>query len=264
MLAQIIGAAVNIALDPLLIFGLGFFPALGIEGAAYATVIGQIAAALVVMKKGFRRPPKLSFFTIYTSLIFKLGIPNILMQSAYTFYILGLNLILKTFSDQAVTALGLYYKWQTFFFIPLGSMQTCVVPVISYNYGSGQLERCRKTVRESILFGMALMLLGTLCFEFIAGPMFRVFTRDEEVIKIGIWAFKFIGLSFIPMVTSLMFPVVFQALGFVLKSSFLTVLRTVILFVPLGYVFSRLGLDFFWLTFPITESLTSAAGLFFC
>lgn len=128
MLAQIIGAAVNIALDPLLIFGFGFFPALGIEGAAYATVIGQIATALVVMKKGFRRPPKLSFFT---------------------------------------------------------------------------------------------------------------------------------------MVTSLMFPVVFQALGFVLKSSFLTVLRTVILFVPLGYVFSRLGLDFFWLTFPITESLTSAAGLFF-
>ncbi|MBR1723124.1 MAG: hypothetical protein IJ727_11720 [Treponema sp.] len=133
----------------------------------------------------------------------------------------------------------------------------------SYNYGSGQLERCRKTVRESILFGMALMLLGTLCFEFIAGPMFRVFTRDEEVIKIGIWAFKFIGLSFIPMVTSLMSPLFFRLWDLSFKSSFLTVLRTVILFVPLGYVFSRLGLDFFWLTFPITESLTSAAGLFF-
>ena len=135
MLAQIIGAGVNIILDPILIFGLGtdsasgtiIFPALGIRGAAYATVIGQIAAALVVMKKGFRRPPKFSYFAPYTGLIFKLGLPNILMQSAYTFYILGLNLILKTFSDHAVTALGLYYKWQTFFFIPLGSMQTCVV-----------------------------------------------------------------------------------------------------------------------------------------
>ncbi|MCR5253854.1 MAG: MATE family efflux transporter [Treponema sp.] len=267
MLAQIIGAGVNIILDPILIFGFSFgsvvFPALGIRGAAYATVIGQIAAALVVMKKGFRRPPRLSYFAPYTGLIFKLGLPNILMQSAYTFYILGLNLILKTFSDQAVTALGLYYKWQTFFFIPLGSMQTCVVPVISYNYGSGQLERCWKTVRESILFGMALMFVGTLCFEFIAEPMFRFFTKDEEVIKIGVWAFKFIGVSFIPMVTSLMFPVVFQALGFVFKSCFLTILRTIVLFVPLGYLFSRLGLQYFWLTFPITESLTTAVGVFF-
>lgn len=263
MLAQIIGAGVNILLDPVLIFGFGSFPAMGIKGAAYATIIGQIAAALVVMKKGFRHTPKFHFYLPYSALIFKLGIPNILMQSAYTFYILGLNLILKTFSDQAVTALGLYYKWQAFFFIPLGSMQTCVVPVISYNYGSGQLERCRKTVMESILFGMGLMFLGTLCFEFIAEPMFRVFTKDEQVIKIGVWAFKFIGVSFIPMVTSLMFPVVFQALGFAFKSSFLTVFRTVILFVPLGYAFSRLGLQYFWLTFPITESLTTLAGLFF-
>lgn len=270
MLAQIIGAGVNIILDPILIFGLGtdsasgtiIFPALGIRGAAYATVIGQIAAALVVMKKGFRRPPKFSYFAPYAGLIFKLGLPNILMQSAYTFYILGLNLILKTFSDHAVTALGLYYKWQTFFFIPLGSMQTCVVPVISYNYGSGQLDRCRKTVRESILFGMALMSMGTLCFEFIAEPMFRFFTKDEEVIKIGVWAFKFIGVSLIPMVTSLMFPVVFQALGIVFKSCFLTILRTIVLFVPLGYLFSRLGLQYFWLTFPITESLTTAVGFF--
>ena len=270
MLAQIIGAGVNIILDPILIFGLGtdsasgtiIFPALGIRGAAYATVIGQIAAALVVMKKGFRRPPKFSYFVPYAGLIFKLGLPNILMQSAYTFYILGLNLILKTFSDHAVTALGLYYKWQTFFFIPLGSMQTCVVPVISYNYGSGQLDRCRKTVRESILFGMALMSMGTLCFEFIAEPMFRFFTKDEEVIKIGVWAFKFIGVSLIPMVTSLMFPVVFQALGIVFKSCFLTILRTIVLFVPLGYLFSRLGLQYFWLTFPITESLTTAVGFF--
>ena len=270
MLAQIIGAGVNIILDPILIFGLEtdsasgtiIFPALGIRGAAYATVIGQIAAALVVMKKGFRRPPKFSYFAPYAGLIFKLGLPNILMQSAYTFYILGLNLILKTFSDHAVTALGLYYKWQTFFFIPLGSMQTCVVPVISYNYGSGQLDRCRKTVRESILFGMALMSMGTLCFEFIAEPMFRFFTKDEEVIKIGVWAFKFIGVSLIPMVTSLMFPVVFQALGIVFKSCFLTILRTIVLFVPLGYLFSRLGLQYFWLTFPITESLTTAVGFF--
>ena len=124
MLAQVIGAAVNIVLDPILIFEPGIFPALGIKGAAYATVIGQIAAGLVVMTKGFRRPPKKAFFSVYSALIFRLGLPNMLMQSAYTFF-LGLNLILKGFSDQAVTALGLYYKWQTFFYTPWINADLC-------------------------------------------------------------------------------------------------------------------------------------------
>ena len=185
------------------------------------------------------------------------------MQSAYTFYILGLNLILSTFSDQSVTALGLYYKWQTFFFIPLGAMQTCIVPVISYNYAAGNLDRCRKTLRESILAGMALMLIGTLCFELIPGPMLRFFSRDAEVIAIGTYGFRWIGPSFLPMVTSLIFPVFFQAVGSAGKSSLLTILRTVVLFVPLGYLFSRLGLNWFWLAFPVTETLTSCVGFAF-
>ena len=114
-------------------------------------------AALIVMKKGFRKSPHRQVYPHHIAKIFQLGIPNILMQSAYTFYILGLNLILATFSDQAVTALGLYYKWQTFFFIPLGAMQTCIVPVISYNYAARNIERCKKTLSASIIFGMSLM-----------------------------------------------------------------------------------------------------------
>lgn len=146
--------------------------------------------------------------------IYVLGIPNILMQSAYTFYILGLNLILAGFSDQAVTALG-------------------------------------------------LMAIGTLCFELIPAPMLRVFTKDPEVVSIGAYGFHLIGISFLPMVTSLIFPVFFQALGQALKSSLLTVIRTVVLFVPLGFLFSRWGLHSFWLTFPVTETITSLVGLFF-
>ena len=153
MFAQILGAVTNILLDPLLIFGLK----MGIAGAAVATVAGQMVAALIVMRKGFRRPPKLSLFPHHIREIFRLGLPNILMQSAYTFYILGLNLILATFSDEAVTALGLYYKWQTFFFIPLGAMQTCIVPVISYNFAAHNIDRCKKTLNDSVLFGVALM-----------------------------------------------------------------------------------------------------------
>ena len=261
MAAQILGAVTNIVLDPLLIFGLFGLPALGIAGAAIATVAGQIVAAAIVWRGGYRRSPEWALYPALVRRVYRLGIPNILMQSAYTFYILGLNLILSTFSDQAVTALGLYYKWQTFFFIPLGAMQTCIVPVISYNYAAGSLDRCRKTLRESILAGMALMLIGTLCFELIPGPMLRFFSRDAEVIVIGIYGW--IGPSFLPMVTSLIFPVFFQAVGSAGKSSLLTILRTVVLFVPLGWLFAHWGLHAFWLTYPVTELITTAVGFLF-
>lgn len=263
MIAQIVGAVVNMLLDPLLIWGVGFIPRLGISGAAIATVIGQTAAAAIVMPKGFRPSPKPWKYPAYVKKIYRLGFPNILMQSAYTFYILGLNLILKTFSDQAVTALGLYYKWQTFFFIPLGAMQTCIVPVISYNYAAGNSQRCSKTLKNSILMGMVLMAFGTLCFEVIPSQLLSVFSKDADVISIGTTAFRLIGLSFIPMTTSLIFPVFFQAIGYSFRSSVLTILRTLVLFVPLGWLFSRFGLSYFWATFPTTEVITTCVGLLF-
>ena len=263
MLAQIIGAITNIILDPLLIFGMLGLPEMGIGGAAVATVAGQIMAALVVMKKGYRKSPELRLYPRHIADIFRLGVPNILMQSAYTFYILGLNLILSGFCDEAVTALGLYYKWQTFFFIPLGAMQTCIVPIISYNYAAKNLERCKKTLSTAILFGLLLMAVGTACFLLIPTQMLGVFTKDPLVIEIGRGGFRLIGISFLPMVTSLIFPVFFQAVGVGLKSSALTVIRTVVLFVPLGYLFSQLGLDWFWLTFVVTEVLTSIVGMLF-
>lgn len=209
MIAQILGAVTNIIFDPLLIFGLFGFPELGVAGAAIATVAGQIVAALVVMKKGYRKSPERNQYPRLAARIFRLGAPNILMQSAYTFYILGLNLILSGFSDQAVTA---------------------------------------------------LMVVGLICFEAIPGPMLRVFTADERVVEIGAVGFRFIGISFIPLVTSLIFPVFFQAVGMGLKSSLLTIVRTVVLFVPLGYLFSRFGLTWFWLTFIFTEMFTSLLG----
>lgn len=264
MVAQIFGAVTNIILDPLLIFGMFGLPKLGISGAAIATVAGQIVAALIVMKKGFCRSPSLKKYPHYVAKILRLGLPNILMQSAYTFYIFGLNLILAGFSDAAVTVLGLYYKWQTFFFIPLGAMQTCIVPVISFNYAAKNIDRCKKTLNISILFGMVLMFLGTLCFNIIPEPMLRFFSSDEDVIKIGVTAFRIIGWSFLPLVTSLTYPVLFQAVGKSFRSSLLTVIRTVVLFVPLGYLFSLIGLDYFWLTYPITDLTTTIVGCILC
>lgn len=263
MLAQIFGAITNIVLDPILIFGWLGLPELGIRGAAIATVVGQCVAAAVVCKKAFRPIPPVKTCLRNCGSIFHCGIPNILMQSAYTFYILGLNLILAGFSDEAVTALGLYYKWQTFFFIPLGAMQTCIVPVISFNYAAKDVVRCKQMLFAAVGLGMALMAVGTACFELIPVQLLQVFTSNAQVIEIGTYGFRFIGSSFLPMVTSLIFPVFFQAVGYSLKSSLLTVIRTVLLFVPLGYLFSLWGLHTFWLTFPVTEIVTTAMGFAF-
>lgn len=264
MIAQILGAVTNIVLDPLLIFGMFGMPEMGIAGAAVATVSGQIVAALIVMRKALRRPPELSKYPAYTATIFRLGLPNILMQAAYTLYIFGLNMILAGFSDQAVTTLGLYYKWQSFFFIPLNAMHTCVVPLISFNYAARKMERCRSALGIAIGCGMAMMGVGTLCFELIPVPMLKVFSSDPLVWEIGEVAFRIIGLSFLPLVTSLTFPCFFQALGSSAKSSWLTIIRTVFLFVPLGWLFAKLGgLNCFWLTYPVTDTLTSLVGYLF-
>lgn len=260
MYAQICGALTNIVLDPLLIFGMFGLPSLGITGAAIATVAGQIVAALVVLGRGFRKLPDASVYIDRISSIFRLGIPNILMQSSYTIFIFGLNLILSSFSDQAVTVLGLYYKWQTFFNIPFNAMITCVVPIISFNYAIKSLDRCKRTLFDSILFGMAFMVIAFLCFFFIPVPLLKVFTSDPAVWEIGQVAFRIIAFSFFPIVTSLLFPVFFQAVGSSFKSSILTIIRTLVLFVPLGYAFSRLGLTWFWLTFPVTEVITTTVG----
>lgn len=188
-IAQILGAVTNILLDPLLIFGLCGFPRLGIAGAAVATVAGQLVAALIVLPRGFHRSPALALYPHHVARIFRLGLPNILMQSAYTLYIFGLNTILATFSDAAVTVLGLYYKWQTFFFIPLGAMQTCIVPIISYNYAAQNAARCKRTLNAALWFGSILMFLGMLCFLLLPEPMLRFFSSDEAVVSIGVTAF---------------------------------------------------------------------------
>lgn len=253
MVAQIIGALTNIVMDPLLIFGIGPFPELGVAGAAYATVMGQIMAAVITCPGGFRRPPDIAHMKHYINRIYYYGYSSIIMQSLYTIYILGLNVILAGFSDAAVTVLGLYYKLQSFFFIPLFGLQVCIVPVLSFNYTRRAYGRCREIMKDSMLISLVFMSIGLVCFVFFPETLIRIFSSDAEVLEIGRTAFPIIGSCFLFIVVTLMMPVFFQAIGDGIRSTVLSIFRQLVCLVPIFWLFSRLGLNYSWLSFPVSE-----------
>lgn len=261
MIAQISGAVLNIILDPILIFGAGPIPPLGIAGAAYATVAGQILAAVITGIKCIKKPPSIKKIPAFIKKILYFGYPSILMQSLYTVYIMVLNIILASFSDEAVTVLGLYYKIQTFFFIPLSGLQTCIVPIISYNFARKMYDRVKKTMLYSTFITVFFMLIGTLCFEFIPTLLLKIFSDSEKVAEIGSVAFRIIGISFVPATFSLMLPIFFQAVGKGLQSTVLTLMRQIMCLIPIFYLMSLIGLNYTWIAFPAAEIITGTTGI---
>lgn len=260
MIAQVTGAIINIVMDWLLIFGVGFFPEMGVAGAATATVIGQIVAAEIVGVKAYQKCPEWSKAKHYIKPIYQAGAPNILMNALCTIYIVALNLILVRFSDNAVTVLGLYYKLQTFCLIPVMGLTTCIVPVLSYNYAAGKIERCKTILWESIAISAVCMAVGTLAFETIPVPLLKIFASEQEILELGSVALRVIGISFVPISVSLVIPTYFQAIGMGKQSIALTVLRQIGLLIPLAWAFSFMGVGFVWLAFPITEFTTALVG----
>ena len=260
MIAQCIGAVVNIILDKILIFGFLGIPAMGIKGAAFATVLGQFCAACIVSKDGYKGLPDTKEILSYIKPVYKAGFPAIAMQSLCTVYIIGLNFVLAKFSDEAVTVLGLYYKLQTFFFIPLFALQNCIVPILSYNDAAGYKKRCKETILASAIIGVCSMSIGVISFECFPETLISIFTKNPKVLEIGKPAFRIIALSFIPAVIPLLITVYFQAVGRTAESVLMAVTRQILLFVPLGYVLSLFGLRFVWYTFPLTEIITTLIG----
>ena len=263
MLAQVTGAVINIVFDPILIFGLFGAPELGVAGAAIATIMGQWAAMLITFKaviKTYDVRGKFRFrdcFQIYQS-----GFPSIMMQSLYTLYIVGLNLILKQFTEDAVTVLGIYYKLQTFFFIPLMGLQQVIVPVISFNYGAKNTKRVKDTLRYSIMISGSVMVLGTLIFMIFPKELISIFATSTSILSIGTLALRIISVSFIPASFAMMFTVYFQGINKGKSSVFITVLRQIILLVPLAWLFHFAGLNYVWLTFPVTEVIAMLCCFF--
>ena len=155
-------------------------PELGVAGAAYATVCGQVAAAVITSFGGVGRLPERTKMPLYIKQIYWFGYASIIMQALFTVYIVILNAILAGFSDSAVTVLGLYYKMQTFFFIPLMGLQTCIVPVLSFNYATKSYARCREIMRDSYGFSCVFMLVGVICFVFFPVQLLQVFFKEQR------------------------------------------------------------------------------------
>lgn len=261
MIAQLAGAATNILLDWIFIFGMGALKPMGVLGAAVATITGQFLSAIIVGVKGVHKPPKFKLGVDLASNVYKLGLPSIVMQMMYVVYIVVLNAILTKFCDEAVTVLGLYYKLQTFFFIPMFGLQTCIVPVISYNYARHNFTRVKRIMNDAMLITAVGMILGIICFEAFPKTFIGLFSKDEKVLEIGQTAFRIIGASFLPAVSSLMVPIFFQAIGKSVPSIVLSLIRQLLGLMPLFYAFSFIGLDYTWIAFPVSETMTTIIGL---
>ena len=258
MIAQVTGAVINVILDPILIFGMFGMPESGVAGAALATIAGQLAAMLITLAAVFRIYRFQGKMWLQNCIrIYRAGIPSIVMQSLYTLYIIGLNLILKQFTEDAVTVLGIYYKLQTFFFIPLMGLQQVILPVISFNYGAGKSGRVKDTLKYSVLFSCGIMLLATAVFLAIPEQLLSIFSDSASIMEIGRHALRIISGSFIPAGFVMMFTVYFQGIDRGRASIFITILRQIILLVPLAWIFHYAGLHFVWLTFMVTEIISA-------
>ena len=263
MIAQVTGSIVNIILDIVLIFGMGRIPAIGITGAAVATVIGQWVAMMITLfavRKKYSLRGKFKLGTC--KLIYINGIGSIVTQLLYTIYIVGLNMVLKIFTEDAVTVLGIYYKIQSFFFIPLLGFQQVLLPLFSYHYGSGDSKRNREILKCSIMFSVSIMALATGIFFAFPESLVRIFSTKSAIVAIGKYAFPVISISFVFAGLTIVITSYLQGIEHIKASLFIIVLRQIVLLVPLAWLFHFIGLKAVWWTFPITEIIASMAGVF--
>ncbi len=262
MIAQVTGSVVNIVLDVILIFGTGQIPAFGIKGAAIATVIGQWVAMMitlfaVIKKYSLRGQFKLDACRqIYIN-----GMGSIVTQSLYTIYIVGLNMILKIFTEDAVTVLGIYYKIQSFFFIPLLGFQQVLLPLFSYHYGAGNRCRNREILKCAMIFSVAIMAVATGIFFMFPEKLIQIFSTETAIVTIGKYAFPVISISFVFAGLTIVITSYLQGIAHIKKSLFIIVLRQIFLLVPLAWVFHFIGLNAVWWTFPVTEVVASMTGV---
>lgn len=261
MIAQATGAVTNIILDPIMIFGYFGFPALGVKGAAIATVIGQCVGMLVafLLNMYYNHDIDLRFRKFRPNakiigMIYKVGAPSIIMQSIMSVLTFGMNQILIQFTETAVSVLGVYYKLQSFIFMPLFGLTNGMVPIVAYNFGAAKRERITKTIKYTTIAAICIMSTGTLIFNIFPEQLLKLFDASSAMIEIGVPALRIISTCFPFGAVAIVFSSSFQALGNGMLSLIMSICRQLVIILPVAYLLSKLfGLHAVWFSYPIAE-----------
>ena len=261
MLTQGLGAIINIILDPIMIFGLFGFPAMGIKGAALATVIGQFCAAALALWFNKKKnddivinPKKYHLQVHAVKNIYAIGIPSICMASIGSIMTFGMNKILIAFTSTAAAVFGVYFKLQSFIFMPVFGLNNGMVPIIGFNYGARKPDRLMATMRLATKYAMSMMGAGTLAFWLFTPQLLGIFNASEQMLSIGIPALRLISLSFLLAGFNIIRISTMQALGHGVVSLTISVLRQLVVLLPSAFIFSRIwGLNATWISFPLAE-----------
>lgn len=272
MITQGTGAIINIILDPILIFGLGPIPSLGVAGAAIATVIGQIVSFILALYFNIRvnQEINLRFKKIFKpdineiKRIYAIGIPSIIMASITSFLTVGMNLILKKFSEDAITVFGVYFKLNSFIFMPVFGLNNGLVPILAYNYGAVKPDRIKKTIKLGMTSAVCYMLIGLAVFQLIPDKLLMIFSANDAVMSIGVVALRVISLSFTFAGVGIVSSTVFQAIGNPIHSLLMSVTRQLVVILPAAYLLSLIGtVDAVWWSYPIAEGISFIMCLIF-
>ena len=261
MLTQGLGAIINIIFDPIFIFGYFGFPKMGVAGAAVATVMGQILAFLLAVFFCLTRNPE-----VHLSLrgfrpsgriirsIYAIGMPSIIMTAISSVMTFGMNKILVTFSSTATAVFGVYFKLQSFVFMPIFGLNNGMVPIVAYNYGAKKPDRIVATAKLSIFYAVCIMLIGLAVFQFLPDKLLLIFDASENMLSIGIPALRIISINFIFAGYGVVCSSLFQALGHGVLSLWVSLLRQLVFLLPAAFLLSLLGeVGYVWLAFPTSE-----------
>lgn len=269
MFMQLSGTIINLVLDPILIFGYFGAPKMGMAGAAVATVAGQIFGMLLglIFNLKVNKELRLSFRQIrfYGSIIkdiYAIGVPAILMQSIGSVMVFLMNKILLGFTTTATAVFGVYFKLQSFAFMPVFGLNNGVVPIIAYNYGARKRGRMIKTMKYAMIFATIVMVIGVILSQTIPEPMLRLFDASDNMMAIGVPALRILSTSFLLAGISIVGSGTFQAVGHSMNSLIVSVIRQLVVLLPVAWLLARTGnLDAVWLSFPIAEVVGFATTL---
>ncbi len=261
MITQSTGAIINIIFDPIFIFGLFGFPKMGIVGAAVATIFGQTVAMFMalyfnVVKNHEVRISIKKFAVDFKTIvnIYEIGFPSIVMQSAASFMIFQLNNLLASFSTTATAVLGVYFKLQSFVILPVFGLNNSVISIVSYNYGAGKIKRLLKTVKVANIYAFSIMLAGFVLCQILPVQILKIFDASDNMLAIGVPALRIISFLFLIAPFSIVSSGTFQALGKGTFSLIISLIRQLIVILPLSYLLSRvMGMKGVWIAFPIAE-----------